>query len=180
MKNLLWMVGGGSEATVGGSSCLHCTASTNSFVLHLVNWSLTVEPELFLSIWPGALSAMLRYLLFVCPLVTKFCCENVASETTRLVFEKCKKQKPSFPLSDFAEIFGVHWALWLSQLWLCQWPKTLTLMAQPCCDCLKVMQATNSTTFFTQWNRCTLHGVLISNPIVIFWLNAKQLISCNY
>jgi len=63
MKNLLWMVGGGSEATVGGSSCLHCTASTNSFVLHLVNWSLTVEPELFLSIWPGALSAMLRYLI---------------------------------------------------------------------------------------------------------------------
>ena len=42
MNNLLWMVGGGSEATVGGSSSLHCTASTNSFVLHLVNWSLTV------------------------------------------------------------------------------------------------------------------------------------------
>jgi len=58
-------------------------------------------------------------------------------------------------------------------------------MAQPCRDCLKVLQAPNLTLILTQWHRCqknklcTLHGVLISNPNVIFWLNAKQLISCN-
>jgi len=56
------------------------------------------------------MSAMLRCLI-VCLSVRH---ENMASETTRLGFEKCKMQKPSILLLDFAEIFGVHWTLTLA------------------------------------------------------------------
>jgi len=86
--------------------------------------------------------------LFVCPFVTNLHHENMALETTTLGFKKCKMQKLSILLLDFAKILEVPWTA-TETIMTAQMTQNSNLMVQPCLDCLKAMQATNQTVVST-------------------------------